>query len=255
MTSWEWYQDANTMRVFLHLLLKANWEDSRYRNHPVPRGSLVCGRKQLAQDLKISEQSIRTALIHLKSTNEITIESTNRFSIIHIVNWEKYQVNENLSTNKITNKATNNQPATNQQLTTSKEYKEIKNIRREEEGESSINPEEVQNLFNKICIFFKPCMTIGKASLPKIRKLGQQYSIEEIREVFEKANKSKFLQGSNDRGWSATFDWIITPDNFEKIRDGNYDNPKSETKPKRQFYDFEEIEKYTKDRNLRGLPG
>ena len=98
-------------------------------------------------------------------------------------------------------------------------------------------------------------MTIGKASLPKIRKLGQQYSIEEIREVFEKANKSKFLQGSNDRGWSATFDWIITPDNFEKIRDGNYDNPKSETKPKRQFYDFEEIEKYTKDRNLKGLPG
>lgn len=251
MTSWEWYQDANTMRVFLHLLLKANWEDSRYRNHPVPRGSLVCGRKQLAQDLKISEQSIRTALIHLKSTNEITIESTNRFSIIHIVNWEKYQVNENLSTNKITNKATNNQPTTNQQLTTSKEYKEIKNIRREEEGESSINPEEVQNLFNKTCIFFKPCMTIGKASLPKIRKLGQQYSLEEIREVFEKANKSKFLQGSNDRGWSATFDWIITPDNFEKIRDGNYDNSESQKSGSYQNYihgnyDFEALERETR---------
>lgn len=247
MTSWEWYQDANTTRVFLHLLLKANWEDSRYRNHLVPRGSLVCGRKQLAQDLRISEQSIRTALIHLKSTNEITIKATNRFSIITIVNWEKYQVNENLSTNKTANKLTNNQPSTNQQLTTYKEYKEYKNIRREEEEGPSINPEQVQDLFNKTCIFFKPCMTIGKASLPKIKELGQQYTLDEIREVFERANKSRFLQGCNDRNWSATFDWIITPENFEKIKDGNYDNSNTQKSSYQNYihgnYDFEALER------------
>ena len=245
MTSWEWYQDANTMRVFLHLLLKANWEDSRYRNHPVPRGSLVCGRKQLAQDLKISEQSIRTALIHLKSTNEITIESTNRFSIIHIVNWEKYQVNENLSTNKITNKATNNQPATNQQLTTSKEYKEIKNIRREEERESSINPEDVQNLFNKVCIFFKPCLNLTKTRLSNIKLLRQQFNLNEIEEVFTKANQSEFLQGKNDRAWVATFDWLIDMDNFVKVKEGYYANairlkvPKEQKLTDKQLYALE----------------
>ena len=54
MLKWEWYQDQNTKSVFIHLLLNANWEDSRYRGHEVPKGSLVCGRKKLAKDLLFS---------------------------------------------------------------------------------------------------------------------------------------------------------------------------------------------------------
>ena len=125
MLKWEWYQDQNTKSVFIHLLLNANWEDSRYRGHEVPKGSLVCGRKKLAKDLGLSEQEIRTSLNHLKSTNEITIQSTNRFSIITIVNWEKFQGLKEESTNKLTINPTNNQPTTNH-------IKEIKNIRNKE---------------------------------------------------------------------------------------------------------------------------
>ena len=251
MTTWEWYQDANTTRVFLHLLLNANWEDSRYRGYDIPRGSVVTGLHSLSESLGISIKSVRTALKHLKATGEVTIKTTNRFSIVTIANWEKFQGNIEEGASQMAGQVAHKGQSKGSQRATYKEYKEIKNIRREEEGESSINPEEVQNLFNKICIFFKPCMTIGKASLPKIRKLGQQYSIEEIREVFEKANKSKFLQGSNDRGWSATFDWIITPDNFEKIRDGNYDNSESQKSGSYQNYihgnyDFEALERETR---------
>ena len=246
MTTWEWYQDANTTRVFLHLLLNANWEDSRYRGYDIPRGSVVTGLHSLSESLGISIKSVRTALKHLKSTGEVTIKTTNRFSIVTIANWEKFQGNIEEGASQMAGQVAHKGQSKGSQGATYKEYKEIKNIRREEEGESSINPEEVQNLFNKTCIFFKPCMTIGKASLPKIRKLGQQYSIEEIREVFEKANKSKFLQGSNDRGWSATFDWIITPDNFEKIRDGNYDNSESQKSSYHDYkhgnYNFEALE-------------
>lgn len=127
LLKWEWYQDQATKDVFLHLLLNANWEDSRYKGHEVPKGSLVIGRKKIAESLGISEQSVRTALEHLKSTNEITIKSTNRFSIVTITNWEKFQCYDSESTNKLTNKLTNNQPTTNQQLTTYKEYKNIRN--------------------------------------------------------------------------------------------------------------------------------
>ena len=123
LLKWEWYKDQNTKDVFLHLLLNANWEDSRYRGFEVPKGSLIIGRKKIAEELGISEQSVRTALEHLKSTNEITIKSTNKFSIATIVNWEKYQCWNEESTNKSTSESTNEQPTTNH----IKEYKNIRN--------------------------------------------------------------------------------------------------------------------------------
>lgn len=120
---WEWYSDEHTKSVFLHLLINAQWEDSRYKGHEVPKGSLVIGRKKLARELNLTERQVRTSLEHLKSTNEITIKTTNQFSIISIVNWEKYQCVEEKTTNKTTNNKSNERPTTDH----IKEYKEIKN--------------------------------------------------------------------------------------------------------------------------------
>ena len=41
---WEWYMDINTCRLFIHMLLKANWKDGKFRGTTVPRGSFVCKR-------------------------------------------------------------------------------------------------------------------------------------------------------------------------------------------------------------------
>ena len=46
-----------------------------------------------------------------------------------------------------------------------------------------------------------------------------QQSFEEIKEVFEKANSSSFLQGKNEYGWVASFDWLIEIDNFVKVKE------------------------------------
>lgn len=123
MINWEWYKDYKIKDLFIHLLLKANWKDGKYQGHDIPRGSLVTGRKQLAEELNFSEQSIRTAIKRLKSTNEITVKTTKKFSIITIVNYEQYQEINQMPNQQLTN----SQPTTNQQLTTIEEYKNIRN--------------------------------------------------------------------------------------------------------------------------------
>lgn len=257
MTNWEWYQDSNTKVVFLHLLLNANLEETRYMNHVIPKGGLVIGRKRLAADLGITERAVRTALKHLKMTNEVTIETTNRFSIVTIVNWEKYQINSKRVTNKMTNQVANNRPTSDQQVTTEKEYKnkELKNIKEEIYKEDSSfdipTMDEVQNLFNETCIFFKPCSTITKTRLSKIKLLRQQFSLEEIKEVFEKANQSDFLKGKNDRAWKASFDWLIDIDNFVKVKEDAFCNSihlveKKENNLK-QYSDYNDLDKMEKD--------
>lgn len=127
--SWEWYTDANTKIVFLHLLFNANIEDWRYKGFDVKRGECVVGRKQLAYELNLSEQQVRTALNHLISTNEITIKSTNKFSIVTICKYDTYQCQP---TTEQPTKQPAKQPTSNQQVTTLKEYKNIKNIKKEE---------------------------------------------------------------------------------------------------------------------------
>ena len=42
--------------------------------------------------------------------------------------------------------------------------------------------------------------------------------------MIRKAYQSDFLKGQNKKGWTASFDWLIKPTNFEKVISGNYDN-------------------------------
>lgn len=71
--------------------------------------------------------------------------------------------------------------------------------------------------------------------MPKISRLGgdrrktvkariREHGIESIRAVIAKAACSDFLNGGNDRSFTATFDWLMKPRNFLKTLEGNYDN-------------------------------
>lgn len=127
MLTWGWYGDTNTVRVFLHILLKAQYKPSEYKGEPIKAGECVFGRKKWAKELGLSEQQIRTAISHLQSTNEITIRATNKFSVIHVEKWAFWQLNDGLSTNESTKSANEIQPTINQQVTTSKESKKVIN--------------------------------------------------------------------------------------------------------------------------------
>lgn len=125
MLNWSWHADPNTAWLFVNLLLLANCAPAEWKGMKIDRGQVITGRKALSEQTGISEQSVRTSLNRLKSTGEITIKPTNKFSLITIVNYEKFQGSDVKSTRKSTSNLANNQPATNHNVRI-KEEKEIK---------------------------------------------------------------------------------------------------------------------------------
>ena len=132
---WEWWSDANTTRVFLWLLLNAQWEDSRFRGYEVPKGSLVTSYNSISQNLDISVKSARVAIEHLKRTGEVAIKRHSHFSIVTIVNWDKFQGMDDENGNHFGNHEGNLTAIKGQ---SKGNIKEIKNIRNKEEKKSGI---------------------------------------------------------------------------------------------------------------------
>lgn len=118
---WEWYSDNNTFRVFLHLILKANHKEKRFKGMELKIGTVITSRDILAIETGLSVRQIRTALYKLKSTNEVTIKTSSQGTIIEVVNYKKYQLT--------TSEATNERPMNDQQTTTNKNEKNEKNER------------------------------------------------------------------------------------------------------------------------------
>jgi hypothetical protein len=116
---WEWYSDPNTFRVFLHLMLKANHKEKRFKGIELIKGSVVTSRDILAMETGLSVRQVRTALDKLKSTNEVAIKTSSKGTIIQLVNYDKYQLE--------TSESTNERPTSDQQTTTNKNEKKEKN--------------------------------------------------------------------------------------------------------------------------------
>ena len=123
--------------------------------------------------------------------------------------------------------------------------------REEKEGdgeEERITCKQVVDLFNSICSSYSSVKALSESRKKAIKARLKQYSLDDFKTLFEKAEASSFLKGGNDRNWSANFDWLIKDANMAKVLDGNYDNKGGRTKkpgfndhPQRN-YDFNSLE-------------
>lgn len=124
---WEWFTSPSTLQLFIYLLLRANKEDKKWRGILIKRGQLVTSVATISEETKLSTQQVRTSLNRLKSTNEITSETTNRFTLVTVCKYESYQLYEEVEqqTKQQALQQTNNKQITNKQ----QQLKNNKNIR------------------------------------------------------------------------------------------------------------------------------
>lgn len=69
---WKWYGDPCTKDVFIHLLINANHEPREWNGNLIETGECVVSIRQMAKILNFSEKQVRTAIKHLKETQEVT---------------------------------------------------------------------------------------------------------------------------------------------------------------------------------------
>lgn len=65
---------------------------------------------------------------------------------------------------------------------------------------------------------------LNQSRMSQVLARTKEYGKEAVAQVIVKTANSNFLNGDNNRGFLATFDWIFRPTNFPKIYEGNYDN-------------------------------
>ncbi len=131
LLEWEWYDDANTFRLFIHCLLECNYTTKEWRGIIIEKGSFITSPDSIAKKLKLSRQQIRTSLKKLVLTKNITIKTTNKYTLVTVVKYSDYQFLENESNQQNNNQITNNQPTNNQQITTTKNIKNINKEKKE----------------------------------------------------------------------------------------------------------------------------
>lgn len=134
---WEWWDDVNTFRLFMTILLMANWEDKKWHGREIKRGQLWTSLPSLSKKAQLTIQQTRSSLDKLKLTGEITDESTASGRLVTVVKYDVYQGSPKKVTDKSTDKSTDNQQTSNRQpnrqpnrrATATKEYKEHKEIK------------------------------------------------------------------------------------------------------------------------------
>ena len=129
---WEWYDDVNVARVFIHLLLTANYEPKNWHGIQIERGQRVISIGGLAEETGLTVRQTRTALDKLKATGELTSRATNKYTLVTIENYSKFQDvkrDSDKQNGKQRDKRATNERQTNDNNIRNKEYKECKDER------------------------------------------------------------------------------------------------------------------------------
>jgi len=173
-------------------------------------GQFIFGRRRAAEETGLSEQEVRTILNSLRKRKNLTSKSTNRYSIVSITNWDTYQ-------GGVRKDQPVDQPAINQQLTTNKNIKKIKNNIPEEISsllDRYPEPEIIHETLEAIS-FTRKTGRIADSVKLKILQLWNSYSVEQViagcgvyldKQCYREGKGEKYLMGiirNQDTAWEG----------------------------------------------------
>lgn len=91
LATWRWFKNPKTVVVWIWLIINANIEDHDFERETIHRGEIATSRKTISTATGLTENEVRTALDHLKSTGEITSRIRSKYQVISILRYNDYQ--------------------------------------------------------------------------------------------------------------------------------------------------------------------
>ena len=171
LLNWRWLQNPKTLAVWVWLLLKANIVPHDFEKETIQRGEVATSRKTIGAAVGLTEDEVRTALNHLKSTGEITSRVRSKYQVITILEYDKYQ-------DGIPGKSPGKSPADPRQVPG--KSPQSKNIRKKE-GKNEKN------------IYMSP---------PTVAQVEEFAAAEGLT-----LDAASFIQYNEARGWQGVKDW------------------------------------------------
>lgn len=112
----------------------------------------------------------------------------------------------------------------------------VKESIEEREVRARTDFQQIAEMYNTTCPSLPSVKTLSDARKKAIKARLNTYSLDDFRTLFEKAEASDFLKGSNERNWTATFDWLIKDANMAKVLEGNFDSKPRTAKGKPSIF-------------------
>lgn len=142
LLDWEWFDNSQMVHIWIYFLLKANYQDSKWRGIDIPRGSFVTSLGTISNETRLTIREVRTCISKLKATGEVTIKATNKYSIVTVCNYDRYNFTNDDSDKQIDKQI-------DKQATTDKEINNNNIIIKEKETNVSSKKDEKDELFEE----------------------------------------------------------------------------------------------------------
>ena len=135
LLEWEWYDDINTTRLFIHCLLRANHKPGKWRGYDIARGEFLTSLQSLSDETGLTVRQIRTSITKLKSTSELTSKATSKLTRLTVCKYDTYQSLEIDSDKQKVTMVTSQRQGSDKVATTNKNNKKEKNEKEDKELE------------------------------------------------------------------------------------------------------------------------
>lgn len=209
------FSDPILWRLWCWCLIKSNWKRGWYCGCELQPGQFATGREAASEELGVSGSAWYRSMQKLQEFGCIRMEANNRFTIVSIVNWRKYQGEVNNERTTDEQQADNERTTGEQQADTIEEGQELKEGKNEKKEththarDAIIFPKQLDNQeFRETwCVWeqhlneqFKPLTpSVAQVQLMELDRFGLAEAKEIVLFSISKSAKSLLTNGDHKR--------------------------------------------------------